>query len=100
MSSPVGRRFPLACIDGGFMCIKVRFAPLGSAPAYDPDTRTVCLPYGLDRAHTVIAARAVLTELAVPQPRFGAVCYCGEPFDLTPRIPHQRTQEQTVRHGA
>ena len=85
---------------GVFVCIRVRFAPIGSAPAYDADSRTVILPTGLDPDHTVTAARAVLTELAVPQPRSGAVCYCGEPLDLSPRIPFQRTREQTVSHGA
>ncbi|WP_393057652.1 hypothetical protein [Streptomyces sp. LN549] len=82
------------------MCIRVRFAPIGSAPVFDPATRTIALPPGLDRAHTVIAARAVLAELAVVQPRFGAVCYCGAEVDLTPRIPQQRAGEQAVTHGA
>lgn len=82
------------------MCIRVRFAPIGSAPVFDPGTQTIALPPGLDRAHTVIAARAVLTELAVEQPLFGAVCYCGAELNLTPRIPQQRTGEQAVTHGA
>jgi hypothetical protein len=82
------------------MCIRVRFAPIGSAPVFDPDTQTINLPPGLGRSHTVTAARAVLSELAVPQPRFGAVCYCGETLDLSPRIPQQRTGEQAVTHGA
>ena len=82
------------------MCIQVRFAPLGSAPAYDPDTRTICLPNGLDRVRTVVAARAVLTELAVEQGSVGAVCDCGEPLDLTPRIPQQRTSGEVMAHGA
>lgn len=82
------------------MCIRVRFAPIGSAPPFDADTQTIALPPGLDVARTVTAARAVLAQLAVPQPRFGAVCYCGEPLDLTPRIPRQRTGEQAVSHGA
>ncbi|GAA2946616.1 hypothetical protein GCM10020227_11900 [Streptomyces flavovirens] len=82
------------------MCMRVRFVPIGSAPIYDPDTKTIALPPALDPMHTVIAVRAILTELAVPQPRFGAACYCGEPLDLTPRIPIQRTGEQAMTHGA
>lgn len=82
------------------MCIRVRFAPIGSAPAFDPATQTITLPPNLGQAHTVIAARAVLSELAVAQPQFGAVCYCGDALDLTPRIPQQRTGEQAVTHGA
>jgi hypothetical protein len=30
----------------------------------------------------------------------GAVCWCGAPVDLTPRIPQQRRSEQVVNHGA
>lgn len=82
------------------MCIRVRFAPIGSAPVFDPGTQTITLPPDLGQAHTVMAARAVLSELAVPQPRFGASCYCGEPLDLGSLIPQQRTGEQAVNHGA
>lgn len=82
------------------MCMRVRFAPIGSVPLFDAGTQTIALPPNCDSAHTVIAARAILTELAIPQPRFGAVCYCGEPIDLTPQIPQQRAGEQAVTHGA
>ncbi|ROQ69220.1 hypothetical protein EDD93_3717 [Streptomyces sp. 840.1] len=82
------------------MCIRVRFAPIGSAPVFDPATQTIALPPGLDRSHTVTAVRAVLAELAIPQPQFGALCYCGASLDLSPRIPQQRTGEQAVTHGA
>lgn len=82
------------------MCIRVRFAPIGSVPPYESDTRTIALPLGLDHERTVTAARAILSELAVTQPQFGAVCFCGEPLDLAPRIPQQRTGEQAVTHGA
>lgn len=82
------------------MCIRVRFVPIGSAPAFDAATQTIALPPGLDHAHTVIAARAVLTELAAVQPEFGAVCYCGEVLDFAPRIPQQRDGEQAMVHGA
>jgi hypothetical protein len=30
----------------------------------------------------------------------GAVCWCGAPVDMTPRIPLQRRSEQVVKHGA
>ncbi len=82
------------------MCIRVRFAPIGTAPLFDAVTQTIALPPDLGHEHTVTAARAILSELAVPQPRFGAVCFCGEPLDLAPRIPQQRTGEQAVTHGA
>lgn len=80
------------------MCIRVHFAPAGTAPVYDATTLTITLPPGLDPSHTVTALRAVLSELAVPQPKFGAVCFCGDA--LAPRVPHQRTGEQAMSHGA
>ncbi|XMN09363.1 hypothetical protein ACK8N7_26635 [Streptomyces griseobrunneus] len=80
--------------------MRVRFASIGTAPPFDATTQTIALPPGLDREHTVTAARAILIELAVPQPLFGARCFCGEPLDLAPRIPQQRTGEQAVTHGA
>ncbi|WP_098892229.1 hypothetical protein [Streptomyces sp. or3] len=82
------------------MCIRVRRASIGTAPLFDAVTQTIALPPDLDHERTVTAARAILTELAVPQPRFGAVCFCGEQLDLAPRIPQQRTGEQVVSHGA
>ncbi|WP_143675092.1 hypothetical protein [Streptomyces sp. ScaeMP-e48] len=82
------------------MCIRVHYAPIGTAPPFDATTQTITLPPGLDREHTVTAARAVLVELAVPQAKFGALCFCGEPLDLAPLIPQQRTGEQAVTHGA
>ncbi|MGW4250445.1 hypothetical protein [Streptomyces californicus] len=82
------------------MCIRVRFASIGTAPLFDAVTQTIALPPDLDHEHTVTAARAILSELAVPQARFGARCFCGKPLDLAPQIPQQRTGEQAVTHGA
>ncbi|MFH9610483.1 hypothetical protein [Streptomyces sp. NPDC017448] len=81
------------------MCIRVRFAEVGTAPLFDAVTQTIALPPDLDRARTVIAARAILSELAVIQPRFGARCFCGAPLDLSPRVPQQRrSDEQVMKH--
>jgi hypothetical protein len=83
------------------MCIRIRYVPAGLAPVYDATTLTVSLPPGLNRSRTVTALRAVLSELAVVQPQFGAVCFCGEALDLDAlRVPTQRTGEQAVSHGA
>ncbi|MFJ4837114.1 hypothetical protein [Streptomyces sp. NPDC088746] len=80
--------------------MRVSFAPIGSVPPFDAGTQTIALPPGLDSAHAVIAARAILTELAIVQPLFGAVCFCGEPLDLSPRIPEQRRSDnQVVKHA-
>lgn len=81
------------------MCIRVRFASIGTAPPFDATTQTIALPPGLDHEHTVTAARAILSELAVPQARFGARCFCGEALDLSPRVPQQRrSDEQVIKH--
>ncbi|WP_146228983.1 hypothetical protein [Streptomyces sp. NWU339] len=69
-------------------------------PAFDADARTIQLPTGLPLAHAVTLVRAILTELVVPQPEAGAVCWCGDPVDVIPLIPQQKVGEQVVKHGA
>jgi hypothetical protein len=82
------------------MCVRIRFSS-GSAPRiYDADTGTITLPATVPATRIVTAVRAVLSELRVVQPEFGALCWCGETVDLTPRVPEQRRSEQVVKHGA
>jgi len=82
------------------MCVRIHFAPPDSLPRFDADERVIQVPGQLPSAHTVTLVRAILTELVVEQPELGAVCWCGELVDLTPRIPQQRRSEQVVKHGA
>ena len=83
------------------MCVRVSYASPNALPAFDADDRVITVPRHLTPAHTVTLVRAILTELIVPQPELGAVCWCGDPVDLmTPRIPQQRRSEQVVTHGA
>ena len=82
------------------MCVRVSFASPNTLPAFDADERVITLPCDLSPAHTVTLVRAILTELVTDQPELGAVCWCGAPVDLTPRIPQQRRSEQVVNHGA
>ena len=82
------------------MCVRVQFVPPEVPPAFDADARTIKVPGDLEPAHRVTLVRAILRELLVEQPQLGAVCWCGESVDLTPRIPHQRRSEQVVTHGA
>jgi hypothetical protein len=82
------------------MCVRVSFASPNALPAFDADERVIAVPRGLSPAHTVTLVRAILVELVAEQPELGAVCWCGAPVDLTPRIPHQRRSEQVVKHGA
>jgi hypothetical protein len=82
------------------MCVRIRFAPPDTAPAFDAEEREITIPCDLAHAHIVTLVRAILGELLVPQPDLGAVCWCGDPVDLTPRVPNQRRSEQVVKHGA
>lgn len=82
------------------MCVRIRFSSGGTPRIYDADTGTITLPDRLATTHTVTIVRAVLSELHVVQPEFGALCWCGETVDLTPRVPEQRRSEQVVNHGA
>lgn len=82
------------------MCVRIQFAVSSGSPIFDPDSRLITLPDSIAHVHRVTAVRAVLTELAVPQPELGAVCWCGEPVSLLPRVPEQRRSEQVIKHGA
>lgn len=82
------------------MCVRVSYASPNTLPAFDADERVITMPRDLPPAHTVTLVRAILTELITDQPKLGAVCWCGAPVDLTPRIPQQRRSEQVVTHGA
>ncbi len=82
------------------MCVRVRFVPPDALPGFDAEHKAIIIPRDLQPAHTVTLVRAILTELVVPQPEFGAVCWCGSPVDLTSRVPTQRRSEQVVNHGA
>ena len=82
------------------MCVRVRFAPPDTCPAFDADERVITIPCDLSPTHRVTLVRAILHELVVDQPELGAICWCGDPVDMTPRIPQQRRSEQVVTHGA
>lgn len=82
------------------MCVRVALVPPDALPAFDADDLVITIPSHLTPAHRVTLVRAILRELVVPQPELGAVCWCGDPVDLTPRVPQQRRSEQVVKHGA
>lgn len=82
------------------MCVRIRFSPCAAPQIYDAASGIITLPDSVSPAHAVTAVRAALSELQVIQPELGAVCWCGEPVDLTPRVPEQRGSEQVVNHGA
>jgi hypothetical protein len=82
------------------MCVHVRFTARSEYRVFDSDARTITLPYALGHERSVTVVRAIMAELAVPQPELGAVCWCGEAIDLLPRVPEQRRSEQVSNHGA
>ena len=82
------------------MCVRIRFTSCVRPCIYDAETNTIDLPEILDHAHAVTALRAVLSELHAEQPQSGAVCWCGEPVSLLPRVPEQRRSGQVIKHGA
>lgn len=81
------------------MCISVRFTADHPLRPYDHRQRVISLPVGMSQRHALVAVRAVLAELAVPQPRSGARCFCGAPVRLLPRVPKQRMEGQVIHHG-
>lgn len=100
MFSPVGDTFQLPATSGVYMCVRVSFVSPNALPAFDADERVISIPQHLSPARTVTLVRAILTELATEQPELGAVCWCGAPVDMEPRVPDQRRSEQVVTHGA
>lgn len=77
------------------MCIRVQYVTSVTTP-YDADHRLITLPRAMSRADAYHVVRAVLSELAIVQPAFGARCFCGAPVRLSPRVPQQRRSEQAV----
>lgn len=81
------------------MCVQIHFNTFSAREPFDSENRTITLPAALGPADTLYVVRAILHELAVPQPPAGAVCWCGEDVDLL-RVPRQRRSNQVVSHGA
>jgi len=83
------------------MCIRVQYAPRQDLDEpWDADRLVITLPSELTATFALRALRAVLDELDVEQPEFGARCWCGEAIGLLPAIPQQRRSEQVIKHGA
>lgn len=82
------------------MCIRIEYSSLLPAKLWDPSTHVITLPVTLPAPATATVVRAVLRELAVEQPPDGAICFCGEPVRLMPRVPQQRKADKVMSHGA
>lgn len=82
------------------MCIRITYTARPIFDPYDSATQVITLPAALSPASAQVAVRALLTELAVVQPRVGARCHCGAAIRLLPRVPQQRRSEQVSHHGA
>lgn len=70
------------------MCILVHRSPTPVHP-WNAQLRVITIPAGLSCASELIAVRAVLVELGIPQPDDEAVCWCGAPVEAY-RVPAQR----------
>lgn len=83
------------------MCIRVQYAPRQSLEEpWDADRMVITIPQELQPPFALRALRAVLAELSVDQPSFGARCWCGEPISLLPSIPQQRSATMTAHAQA
>ncbi|MFJ3834507.1 hypothetical protein ACIPY6_03200 [Streptomyces sp. NPDC090054] len=83
------------------MCIRISYTNSPTYNPYDSATQVITLPAALPQAGAETVVRALLTELAVVQPRVGARCHCGAAIRLLPRVPQQqRRSEQVSHHGA
>lgn len=82
------------------MCIRAQYSDASVLVPWDPVNQLVSVPAGLSRGSSLRVLRAVLEQLAVPQPPVGARCFCGAPVKLLPCIPNQRRSEQVMRRGA
>lgn len=78
------------------MCIRVRRTTSVTYTPYDAVDRVITIPAALPRTAAYTVVRAILAELAVPQPIFGARCFCGQPVRMGLHIPQQRDNESMV----
>jgi hypothetical protein len=81
------------------MCIRVQYSSTATFAPWDAERVIITVPAGCPWLVTVGAVRAVLTQLRISQPPFGARCFCGEPVRLLPRVPEQRRSEQVITHA-
>ncbi|MEU0671301.1 hypothetical protein ABZ330_00115 [Streptomyces sp. NPDC006172] len=82
------------------MCIRVRYAPRQSLEEpYDASRLVITLPRELHEQYAMRALRAVLAQLDIEQPEFGARCWCGEQIGLRPLIPQQRRSDEVINLG-
>lgn len=83
------------------MCIRVEYTPRAMlTEPWDAGHNLITLPAELTEPFALRALRAVLDELDIEQPALGALCWCGEPVPLLPRVPQQRRSGQVMTHGA
>lgn len=81
------------------MCVRIQRS-LNVTEPWGPRERTIRIPATLDADRALTAVRAVLHELAVPQPQFGAVCWCGDTVEIPARVPYQRRANEVMARGA
>lgn len=83
------------------MCIRVQYAPLATLTPWNAARQLISIPAELELPQfALLAVRAVLAELAIPQGEFGARCWCGEPVRLAVQVPQQRRSGEVINLGA
>ncbi|MBP5883130.1 hypothetical protein QBA57_28820 [Streptomyces scabiei] len=83
------------------MCISVEYTPRAKlTEPWDAGRNRIILPVELSDQFALRALRCLLDQLGVEQPDLGALCWCGEPIRLLPRVPQQRRSGQVMTHGA
>lgn len=83
------------------MCIRVRYGSPGGVDPYDAVSGTITLSKDWSPEQVLIAVRAVLDELCIPQGDAGATCHCGASVDLGVQLPLKRQRlfsEDEVNH--
>lgn len=80
------------------MCIRICItsAPTSTYRHYDAASNTITIPASIPAQLRLWALRLILSKMAVQQPPTGAVCHCGAPLRLLPRVPQQRKSEKQV----
>lgn len=84
------------------MCVRVQYVTSGTFTPYDAKHNMIQVPAHLDDRYALMAIRKVLSELAVPQPEKGAVCWCGEPVGRRTGVTRQRANgdQVVINYGA
>lgn len=81
------------------MCIRVQFAPRHEiSDPWDATRHVIIVSDDLDTTalFALLAVRAILRRIGIPQDHFGALCWCGDEIDLTAAHTSQQQQNEVT----